>query len=371
MNRKVPSSGEKTKNRGQSQGIRYFREDKKRPILIRIKWWKHGSLWLLLLLLGCSTEPQETAVAFYHWQTRLELDDSERAMMQSLQVQRLYTKVFDLGWDARLNEPTPRANLELADSLQNVMLVPTIYITNEVMQRSATTTVDTLASRILQHTDQLLQQRTYDEIQIDCDWSESSRATYFTFLRALRQQLNPEVILSVTLRLHQYRYPQQTGIPPADRATLMFYNMGELTNWSTPNSILNLEAAKPYLQTNESYPLPLDLALPLFRWGVLFREGRMIKLLNGITPAQLEAVGAVAIHSDDSQRYRLTRDTYLTGYYLYENDLVRLEAVTPSQLEATQQLLQSQLDWRPRHLIYYHLDSALVADFTTQELTPY
>ncbi|MBK8703650.1 MAG: hypothetical protein IPN33_08475 [Saprospiraceae bacterium] len=121
------------------------------------------------------------------------------------------------------------------------------------------------------------------EIQIDCDWTEKTRDSYFYLLKKMREQLEPgNCALSATIRLHQVRYFKKTGAPPVDRGMLMFYNMGDVESWEEPNSILNIKKGEPYLDGAARYPLPLDVALPAFGWGVLFREGRMIRLIYPI-----------------------------------------------------------------------------------------
>ena len=118
----------------------------------------------------------------------------------------------------------------------------------------------------------------------------------------------------------------------------MYYNMGDLEALDEPNSILNLEKAAPYL-ANPHYDLPLDIALPIFSWGVLFREGKMIKLLPGNGRQGMEEV---------------TESTYLDGYYLYAGDIIRWEAITPDLLQAACQQLRT-LPKEGRHFItFYH-----------------
>jgi hypothetical protein len=198
-------------------------------------------------------------------------------------------------------------------------------------------------------------------------------------LRIIKQQLSRSDLsgnqpgsspprLSVTLRLHQYRYPEQTGVPPADRAMLMFYNMGDLADWAEPNSILNLEKARPYLATEKKYPLALDVALPLFRWGVLFRQGKMIKLLPEIDAAAIRSVGGVALDGESSQRFEIPESTYLEGYYLYAGDRIRLEMITPEQLLAAAEMLRGVASGERPYVSFYHLDSKLLGAFTPTDL---
>jgi hypothetical protein len=285
-----------------------------------------------------------------------------------LNARRLYVKFFDVAWDDASNEAVPQASLERVGEWTDYDMVPTVFITNQTMLELPATERKDLAERILQKITSLWPGLQPGEIQLDCDWTEGSRDAYFQLLALVRERLPTTTKLSVTLRLHQYRYPEQTGVPPADRAMLMFYNMGDLTDWEEPNSILNLEKARPYLQTTAPYPLPLDLALPIFNWGVLFREGKMIKLLPGLTANALTAVGAKLLDQGDDQRFEITKSTYLEGYYLYRGDQLRLETIRAEQLVEAARLLRSVTTSSNAYLSFYHLDSTLLSQFSVTDL---
>jgi hypothetical protein len=250
------------------------------------------------------------------------------------------------------------------------------------------TAIAKLVDRCHQLVAQLWPGLDYREIQFDCDWTAQTRTTFFAFLRQWRQVLPAGTAISATLRLHQYRYPEQTGIPPVDRVMLMYYNMGLLDDWMEENSILNLARAQPYLDA-APYPLPIDLALPLFRWGVLFREGQVHKLITHLSPERLQdttyfqavtaasafpAARPTAKPSPDggrlpaNRRFLVKKSTYLDGYYLYAGDLLRLEAVDSSLLlDAARQWHQAN-GARPRYLAFYHLDEAVLTGFTDENL---
>ena len=138
----------------------------------------------------------------------------------------------------------------------------------------------------------------------------------------------------------------------------MFYNMGDLGDWQETNSILNLEKAATYLPEGLTYPLHLDLALPLFRWAVLFRNGQMIKLINEPEEALLNVTDKYRALT--SNRYEVIQSTYLDGYYLYEEDQLRIESISMEQLQAAVQLIQSRFPQAAESLIWYHLDSVVL-----------
>lgn len=309
-------------------------------------------------------------MAFYHWQTALTVDSLEQAWLTQTQADRLYVKFFDVDWNFGQQAAIPKAVLQVNQALLGLDIVPTIFITNRTFQQLPVSETPVLAKAILDKIEDSWPQLHPLEIQLDCDWTGTTRETYFAFLTAFKNLLPKTSLLSVTVRLHQYRYPKKTGIPPADRAMLMYYNMGELSQWEEPNSILNLMAAAPYLAA-EAYPLPLDLALPLYRWGVLFREGKMIKLINGLSAEDLIDPAFEAIDTIDSlgsSRWRVRESTYLQGYYLYAGDLIRLEWITPKLLQQAHLQLKAVTHKGDHHLSFYHLDEAILKDFTVEDI---
>ncbi|MCB0598862.1 MAG: hypothetical protein H6557_09880 [Lewinellaceae bacterium] len=327
---------------------------------------------LLLLLFSCQ-KPKERIVipAFYHWQTRLELTLPEQGLVKRLGVQRLYVKFFDVDWDPELKAPVPLAPVELAPrTYAGLELAPAVFIANRTLERLPPEQVPGLADKIYGKIFSLAAQDSslhIREVQLDCDWTGSTREAYFELLGRLRDKLSARgIALSATIRLHQARYPARTGVPPVGRGILMFYNMGQLEQWDEPNSILNLEAAEPYLKGYEPYPLPLGLALPLFRWAVLFRDGEMIKLINNLTEERLE--GNPKYKALAPGRYEVVEGAFLEGHYLYPGDRIRMEAVEPEHLIAAAERLRG-LPWPDTlELVFYHLDSTVVGRYEAKML---
>ncbi|MFM9946926.1 MAG: hypothetical protein ACKV1O_03210 [Saprospiraceae bacterium] len=325
---------------------------------------------LLFLLTSCTQPETQIFPAFYHWRTRLTLTETERTYLQELRVKKLYAKFFDVDWSESSQQALPQALIELAPETlpDSVALIPTIFITNRTFLNLPASEIPQLATNICDKI-KALAKAPFEEVQLDCDWSETTRAPYFQLLEAMRQNLGPAVSLSATIRLHQVKYPKQTGVPPVDRGMLMFYNMGDVEAGEERNSILNLETAQQYLDKNTArYPLPLDVALPLFSWGVLFREGKMIRLINNLTTAAL--AGDDRLRAIEPNRFEVVRSGYLDGYYLYTEDEIRIEAVQPIELNATADLLKEYLpEATERNLAFYHLDPVLIRRYTLEELT--
>ena len=331
------------------------------------------SIFLLLtclMLQSCQPSEREVEIAFYHWQTELKLTHIERDLLHRLESHHLYVKFFDIDWDVTYQEAIPLASVQIDTlSIRALEIVPTVFITNRTFQQLDEAGVDTLAQRVHRRLYQLgasLPQAYFSEIQMDCDWTESTRDRYFRFLEKFKLLLSENTLLSTTIRLHQVQYREQTGIPPVDRGILMCYNVGELEDWQEENSILQAQTAAPYLKRLRQYPLSLDLALPIFSWGVLFRDNRMIRLINGLRADDLQDRERFRQLADN--RFQVIKSTYLRGYYLYKEDLLRLESVPMFELEASARILSASWPENTFKLAFYHLDTATIKHYSYEQL---
>lgn len=319
---------------------------------------------------GCERNKERTVkTAFYHWQTDFDLSDFEKEFIEGTKSEKLYVKFFDVDWNGK--EAVPLASLNIRNEDRGEQeIVPTIFIANRTFQYLNEEEITDLTKKILEKIKRIFAEFSdtkLGEIQFDCDWSESTRIAYFSFLELINEMVfEEEVELSATIRLHQIKFFEKTGVPPVKRGMLMFYNTGELRNFETENSILDLKTAGKYLVNFEEYPIPLDLALPLFRWGVLFREGRMIRLLNGLSEVDLR--DTTLFHQTAKQRFSVNENTYLAGHYVYKNDKIRLEHITLSKLDSVVQLLQPIWPTNDLTLTFYHIDSTIVQQFSAQNI---
>lgn len=339
----------------------------------------------VVFFISCQKNKVETAVqpAFYHWQTNLQLTDSERLLIDSLGVKKLYVKFFDVDWDAATQQPVPLAEVDIdTTNLAGLEIVPTVFITNRTFQHLENPKF--LSERILEKIDEIGQSKnlSFREIQMDCDWTESTREPYFQFLTSLRpgptdhESRVTSHELSATIRLHQFKYPDRTGVPPVDRGMLMVYNMGEVDEWETENSILHLGILDQYLPNHQSpitnYPLPLDLALPLFRWGVVFRDGELNYLVNDLGEEHLQ--DTLRFENLGPRRYEVRKSTYLQGYFLYQGDRIRLEGVSPELLEGAATAMRPDKFSKPVRsdgaftVAFYHLDTSTLRVFHKKTL---
>ncbi len=330
---------------------------------IRLLWKHLIGLLAVLYLKSCTPAYVPPQAAFYHWQTRFDLSAAESDYLAALHVQKLYLKCFDVDWQN--GAPYPTAILQMESDLNAYELVPTIFITNRTLLEIEATQLPDLAQKIADKILQVFPKSRFQEVQFDCDWSGDTQQKYFELLRLLRQQF-PKKTLSATIRLHQVKFFERTGVPPVDRGMLMCYNVGKIDDWISENSILDSDIVRQYLTNFEEYPLVLDVALPMFHWGLLFRDMELSRIFNNLRAEDLE--DSTRFQAFTENRYEVIKDTYLNGHYLYEGDRIRLEYITQAELIRTARLLSEQLPFAARHISFYHLDTTTIQQHPHENL---
>ncbi|MFY4810726.1 hypothetical protein ACOTWH_08880 [Aliarcobacter butzleri] len=243
------------------------------------------------------TQTKDIQISFYSWENSFEEQNIN---------EKLYIKILDVNFSTKLELLKTNIKEPPKD------FIPVIYITNETMKN-----VDySLVSKAILET---LKNYKFDEIQIDCDWSLSTRSNYFNLLEDLKEKLNKKI--SATIRLHQIKYYTKTGIPPVDYGVLMYYNMSNIGDFDTKNSILDNEIAKKYHYNFDVYPLKLKLALPLYSQAIQFREEKAISLFEGVEEKDFNN----DFEKLENNRYKVLNSHYFKGRYIYKDDIFRLE----------------------------------------------
>lgn len=334
-----------------------------------MKYCYYAGILTLLLGFAACTRRETPPPAFYYWKTTINLDSTDKAFLSRMCWQQpLYLRLFDVDHSAGYGGPVPAGDLSWEDGPVDQPIIPVVFLTNRTFQQLPDSAVEGLARKVHQriaddlrpvaiHAVHHIYKAAFDtaknysvlrdslckiwlkkvpEVQFDCDWTATTRERYFHFLRAMKQ-LYPDQRVSCTVRLHQYRDRQQTGVPPVDRGTLMCYNTGDPRKPTTRNAILDIALVKGYLKA-APYPLPLDVALPLFSWGTWFRNGEFRGLLQGWDADALS--DPALFRSLDAQHFQVRRDTVIDRDYLREGDEIRLDAPDAADLEATAALLR-------------------------------
>src|SRR5262249_53250180 len=268
--------------------------------------------------------------AFYYWRTEWSPSTELLASLDKNEIRRLYIRFFDVEWDELEKAPRPVSPLTLRAPLpRQVEIVPVVYIVNSVFLKLPYADVEDLADKVWRKVSRMAAENgiAFQQFQIDCDWSDTTRRSYFHFAELLRLKLHRErKIVSSTIRLHQIKYAERTGIPPVSRGMLMFYNFGRIQADSPKSSIFNSEDASRYASFISGYPMPLDLVLPMFSWSVHSRDGRVLGLLEKLDAADF--VASAGFQQVSANRYAATRSFFFHGQYFMRGDFVVMERTT-------------------------------------------
>jgi hypothetical protein len=322
----------------------------------------------VLLLFSACRKPGNNTIAFYYWKTGFKLNQNQTTLLKQT-GNNTYIRFFDVTWNETRHTSYPNAVVQFNQPVTGINITPVIYITNKTFQNIADTAINTLAAHCNKLGNDIATQNhiSYQKIQIDCDWSLTTRGKYFGFLKAFKK-LNQKQ-LQVTIRLHQVKYKGRTGIPPADGGVLMFYNMGTLNaDPEQPNSIYNPDDADKYVGYINTYPLKLDIALPLFSWAIHVRDGRTIQVYGKIGRGQLRDLSNFETTANVNN-YRARRSFFLEGIYIKQNDIFKLEETDINTLNtAARQLNKNLPHQQNKTIIYYELANIDPSKFNAQAL---
>ncbi|OQP58409.1 hypothetical protein [Niastella populi] len=317
---------------------------------------------LFLLVLTAACRHQKKPLSFYYWKTQFALNNYERNVLQQHEVKTLYVRYFDVDFKPGDQQPVPVSPLQADTSIRHYRIIPVIFIRNRTFERLTTADIPTLARNVFALVAQINRSQgiSTQQIQFDCDWTERTRVHFFQFIKQYRAL--GEQIISSTIRLHQVKYKDITGVPPVDYGVLMYYNMGAI-NGDNNNSIYEKSIAGKYNAYIKSYPLPLDVALPVFSWALTIREGKVVQLLNKINFPQFENDSNFIKVSSD--RYQVKHACFKAGYYFKENDQVKKEQVPASDLIDITNQINKNSNHRIGKLIFYDLDSTNLVQYET------
>ncbi len=308
-------------------------------------------IWLLMLLVtllaACSTKTEKINTAFYFWRTTFSLTETEQQYLKNLEVKKLYIRYFDVG--LQNNEAIPVAPIVFNVKPLGYSVVPVIYIKNEVFLQNGA--ADSLAVKVYSYIQQINKSAnvSVNEMQFDCDWSLKSKQNYFQFLEEFKK-LHPN--LSATIRLHQIKYPEKTGIPDVDKGVLMYYNMGVI-NAGEDNSIYSQKIARNYINSLKNYNLPLNIALPVFSWGVHIRNNQVTNLIGGLRVNDLAGDQFEKIREN---QFKVVKDIVFKGRYLAKDDEIKIEAISANQLKEMMHDIKKNSKHKPNEIIFYDLN---------------
>ena len=327
----------------------------------------------IILLLGCNSEPvnkKEILPAFYHWKTEFAPAGVEWNTIRQNNVKDIYLRFFDVSWDETYNKPSPIAQLRVRNKAiffkEKIGVIPTVFITNECIRYIQPDQCKSLAKNIYKLITDIAAVNNLDaikEIQIDCDWTASTKDKYFSLLTEL-QLIDTMHLYSATIRLFQVKYAAEAGVPPVKKGLLMCYNMGNIKSLATNNSILDPAEVKKYTSNLDKYPLPLDVALPAFGWYVLFRNNGYAGLIQNMNEDSLRSYSKQIAKN----RFQITNDVELNNVVFKKGDVLRYEGSSYADIMATASILKQKIKSDSFRLSLYHLDSITLSKYSAHEI---
>ncbi len=329
---------------------------------------KHKILLQIILifsLFSCQKKPpKQLETAFYYWKSNFKLSELEKNTLVENQVKKLYIKFFDISWNVarrsfQVNAPI-RFSKKLPDSCQ---IIPVVFITNQTIKNLPKIKIDSFARVILSGISKLSPQ-PYHEIQIDCDWTISTKQKYFSLLKILQKS---HLHLSATIRLHQVKFFEKTGIPPVERGMLMCYNMSDWRNPVTLNSIYSPKLLSLYTERIEEYPLPLDVVMPIFHWTVVFRNDRFLYFINNLSSATLKNNQNFS-QQTDRQRFMVKNDGIFQHISIRKGDVFRCEDTDYEDILKGSRNILEKISKQKLTFALYHLDSQNISYYNHEQI---
>lgn len=304
----------------------------------------------------------------YYWKTVFALDSIQRSFLTEHEIDRMYVRLFDVGVEAdpktqqknvvpigtiRFDEPVP----------DNVEIVPCVYITTEAVRRN-TGHMDSLAVLI---TRRVLNMSSYNhlgnirEVQFDCDWTTSTQDEFYHLCECSRKIFSENgIVLSGTVRLHQLT----KKVLPFEKGVLMVYNTGAMMSEKSVNSILDTADVAKYLSPRSLMKFRkyrkhnckvLDVAYPIYGWGVAFRDGKFLCLVH-----DSDYSDETLFSSEDGNWVEVKKDARIDGVDFVAGDRIRREVPSAEVILRTKEMIDAALDHRSHGNIVYHLDSASI-----------
>ena len=316
---------------------------------------------LCILILGCATDNKVKVISggFYFWKTTFQLDSSENKALENTPNSQLYIREFDV--DFGNGKPEPVKIITWKDQRPKDY-VPVIFITNRTFQFADFKQIEALAINILEYFNK---GKLPEEIQLDCDWTESTKAKYFYFLQKIKEKSGRKI--SATIRLHQIKFFEKTGIPPADEGSLMVYNTGDWRKYSEINSVFDAHTVSAYLDRLNEYPLALKIALPIFSQTIVYRSGIFHAFLPEISLNILEKASFLS-ETKNALIFECKSSGQIGGVHLRKGDVLKFEQPEFDEVLKIKKLILSKLNQKSTAIILFHLDKTCLKNYETKTL---
>jgi len=345
----------------------------------------------IILFFSCNKKQPEIIRSYYYWRSDSYVNTSERNFLADHQIHKLYARLLDIDWSevygaipvSEVNLNALNKQLNFYDSL-HISIIPVIFLTNKTFDKIDTAEIPVLAKRIVRrclpaydsvdieyenrgnyYYNKLLAINS-GEIQFDCDWTISTSKKYFQLLDAVKKLLPDSIEVSATIRLHQYKYPSKTGVPPVNRGMLMVYNVSDPKKYTQINSIFNYSDAAPYFTSNKKYPLPLDIVLPAYSWCFIFRNQKFYQIENELSAADLENLKF--LRKEENGFYKVLQDTVFQDLFLRPGDEIKAEGISEEILQEAASLAKKSVNSNHYSIALFELSEKEIKNYSRETI---
>ncbi len=320
-----------------------------------------------LSTISCSNNSnKEISRGIYFWKTNFSLSTSELNWLKKTEIQKLYVRFFDVDWNANISKAVPVGDVTIeTKKINGVEIIPVVFITNRTLVNLPDSLLSQLSNNIYNKIFaklNLFENQTAKEIQLDCDWTETTRDKYFNLIEQIKQltEIN-KIEITTTIRLHQVKFFSETGVPPIKRGMLMFYNMSDVSDMKTRNSIYDEDVAKKYLINFDKYPIELDVVLPAFSWSCWFRNGKLKNLINAVKTKDLEE--NLNFVKEDKNIFRAVKETSIKGNYILPGDYLRTEETDFNTTLNAAELIAPHIKNKKINISIYHFTGEVIKNY--------
>lgn len=324
-------------------------------------------LLIILFLGGCKSEntPKDLGRAVYFWKTTFELSQNEKSFLLKNKIEKIYLRFFDV--DMLQNEAIPKGIVSVKSEV-NQEIVPTVFITNRVFERLNYDQIEVLSVKVFRQINKILS--THKEIQFDCDWTLTTKNKYFFFIEKIKEKSPKNLRFSATIRLHQIKFYEKTGIPPVDEGVLMLYNTGDWRKLAKENSLFNAQTTMNYLDNLSKYPLELNYAFPFFQQVLAYRNGIFYTFIKNCTLGEIEANAAFEKTEIENQ-FLCKKDVQFKNISFRENDILKFENSEFEKIFKTKNRILQKTKALKTTLILYHLDEKNLSNYPQGQISEF
>lgn len=326
---------------------------------------------LLIITSSCNgarerSSDRESEAAIYYWRTNFDLTEEEYKFLTENNISKLYLHCFDVDVvetsnDSKSVEPIVTTTFGENGYSGSAEIIPTVFLTIDALREISD--VEYYARLIVERALAITRYNKLGEtkeMQIDCDWTSTTEAKFFKLCSAMKSMLSEYAIsLSATIRLHQLN----STPPPVDRGMLMLYNTGALRDEGTTNSILDYSDVAPYLKNQIKYGIPLDIALPVYSWGVSFRDGEFQRIISRPN------LNTNSIKKLKENWYKVVNPHTQGDKELIKGDRIRYEAPSAKEILKVKRLVLQQIQQEGSYrLTLFHLDINELNKYSKDEI---